>query len=270
MNRLKTDIFGGFPFDLDDIRWEQEAVRDAIKGMCSAFGTTFILSGCQITVNPGSVACTAGYICIGGEICKVDAHSTLTASGTIEYWAIEVSYNSLGLESFENLSSADTYEVRIAKVLSSVSPPVGAPTITSTISLDAIIKNKILTSGLFADKVSESWHMVGIFSGEPPFQDSWVNYGNPQPPCRFYKDSIGIVHLSGVVRFGTPNGIIFNLPAGYRPSYNLDFPAIAYESGIRSADTNIRVLTNGNVGLNGSNSANDYVSMEGISFKADL
>ena len=65
----------------------------------------------------------------------------------------------------------------------------------------------------------EGWHMVGA-SGEPGFESSWENV--PAAPFAFegvgfYKDREGIVHLKGVVKGGS-GGIIFHLPAGYRPA----------------------------------------------------
>lgn len=71
------------------------------------------------------------------------------------------------------------------------------------------------------DGKSESgWHYVGR-AGEPAFQSSWVNYQDPWVapgiwlPARFCRRN-GITHIEGLVKGGTA-GVIFTIPAGYRP-----------------------------------------------------
>ena len=93
----------------------------------------------------------------------------------------------------------------------------------------------------------EAWHEVGS-SGEPAFQNSWVNYygGTTYDTAAFYKHN-GIVYLKGLVRSGTLNTTIFTLPVGYRPDLRQMFVAIQGTNGsvrleIRSDGT---VLTSG-------------------------
>lgn len=62
----------------------------------------------------------------------------------------------------------------------------------------------------------EAWHVVGA-AGEPAFQNSWVNYGSGYGDAAFRKRPDGVVELAGMVKSGTANGVIFTLPAGYRP-----------------------------------------------------
>ena len=52
------------------------------------------------------------------------------------------------------------------------------------------------------------------------FQSGWVNYGGSYNPAGYFKDSLGIVHLRGLVKSGKigNNQTIFTLPAGYRPA----------------------------------------------------
>jgi hypothetical protein len=53
----------------------------------------------------------------------------------------------------------------------------------------------------------------------PTFQNSWVNYGESWNVAGYMKDSMGFVHLRGLVKSGTIGQCIFTLPAGYRPQY---------------------------------------------------
>lgn len=75
--------------------------------------------------------------------------------------------------------------------------------------------------------VIEAPHVVGA-SGEPAFQNSWVNYDTTTfMGARFWKDPMGIVHIDGMVKSGTIGATIFSLPAGYRPSNGLLFVTLA-------------------------------------------
>jgi len=88
----------------------------------------------------------------------------------------------------------------------------------------------------------EEPHVVGD-SGEPAFENSWVNYDTASfRGARFWKDPMGIVHIEGLVKSGTVAATIFTLPAGYRPSNGLLFVTIT-NGGIGRFD----VASTGNV-----------------------
>ena len=64
----------------------------------------------------------------------------------------------------------------------------------------------------------DKWHYVGE-SGEPSFENSWVNYDTATfAAARFIKDASGVVHIEGLVKSGTVPETIFTLPEGYRPT----------------------------------------------------
>jgi hypothetical protein len=74
----------------------------------------------------------------------------------------------------------------------------------------------------------EAWHEVGS-TGEPPFQNSWVNLDSSGlATAAFYKDPFGVVRLKGIVSGGTVSTAVFTLPAGYRPPKTEDFPAVSF------------------------------------------
>ncbi|MBC1224977.1 hypothetical protein GNF10_16985 [Nostoc sp. UCD121] len=96
----------------------------------------------------------------------------------------------------------------------------------------------------------------------PTFQNNWVNYDNTYNPVGYFKDSLGIVHLRGLVRSGTNNTTIFTLPVGYRPS-NRELQAIqTFNNTIGRLD----ILTDGQVQVVLGN--NGWVSLDGITFRA--
>ena len=52
----------------------------------------------------------------------------------------------------------------------------------------------------------------------PTLLNSWAQQNSINYPVRYMKDSMGFVHLKGVLNSGTYNTIAFNLPVGYRPA----------------------------------------------------
>lgn len=83
---------------------------------------------------------------------------------------------------------------------------------------------------------TEEWHYVGD-SGEPAFQNSWANAGDPYAPLRFRLvtgrgASTGDIdtrraslEIQGSVTGGDSGTVVFTLPDGFRPSHELHLPA---------------------------------------------
>lgn len=96
----------------------------------------------------------------------------------------------------------------------------------------------------------------------PTFLTGWSNYGTPFAPAGYMKDPMGFVHLRGHVQrtSGSP-GNIYSLPAGYRPAYNLVFPARCGDNTMCAVIVN----TNGNVDL-AAGTGNQGLTLDGITF----
>ncbi|MBD2037669.1 hypothetical protein H6F76_22175 [Leptolyngbya sp. FACHB-321] len=94
----------------------------------------------------------------------------------------------------------------------------------------------------------------------PTLQNGWVNYSKAYNAPAYFKDSLGIVHLKGLVRAGSGN--IFTLPAGWRPA-SRELHAVATHPGEMGR---IDVLTNGQVFMVKGN--NTWISLDGITFRA--
>ena len=122
----------------------------------------------------------------------------------------------------------------------------------------------------------EAWHLVGA-NGEPLFQHSWQNGLNTSDePLSFYKDRSGVVHLRGRIINGSPNNSIFQLPAGYRPAAGkyANFPAACECTGAQATIVSVEGsgigASDGSVTMqNGSLSPGNYLSLDGISFRAE-
>ena len=126
-----------------------------------------------------------------------------------------------------------------------------------------------LDSTAFAQSISEGWHYVGD-PGKPPFQNGWGNFNGPGEPhnqvtnqhAAFRVDSLGVIHLGGLVAGGTIGQTIFTLPTSYCPLFTKVFPAISNNAFARV--TVNRYGSGCNVFANIGST--DWLSLEGVSF----
>lgn len=96
----------------------------------------------------------------------------------------------------------------------------------------------------------------------PAFMNSWTNYETTYNPAGYFKDSLGIVHLRGLVKNGTNNTTIFTLPAGYRPS-NRELQAV--QTSLNTIGR-VDIFADGQVTV--VSGSNGWVSLDGITFRA--
>jgi hypothetical protein len=106
----------------------------------------------------------------------------------------------------------------------------------------------------YAAITQEAWHGIGD-GGEPAFENGWRNYPTGEP-ARFYKDTLGIVHLSGEVMSGVHDSTMFTLPSGYRPLYLQNLACMW--------GTRMRVTTSGTVRIDWDDLS--WVSFQGVEF----
>lgn len=279
MNRLKvTDSFGnillgGMPLNLEDFVWLDSCIRDAFKGLTSAFGGNFTLSGCELDLFAGTYA--AGYVVMDGEILKVDGGSIPALSpGDILYWTLDLSYDSGGTETFGNGNVNDTYEYRKARMVAGT-PSVGEMPITVPTLLD-YISQYVQLNGAFALKKQEDWILVGT-NGAPAFENGWVDYNSAQfGQLRFMKDNFGFVTITGAVGSGTVGSTtpIFHLPVGYRPAYQESYIVPADNLAIPGGNAFHRIIIypDGKVAITAATAAdftgdNHFVGIPNLRFR---
>ena len=107
---------GGCPILMNDLRWilgqdeyATAGLYKVLEGYLNSFGTDFIISGCVPAGSPGAI--TEGWIFLGGEIIKVDAHT-----GTQDYYEkITDTYHADGNKTFQDGTTNDTYQQIRAK-----------------------------------------------------------------------------------------------------------------------------------------------------------
>ena len=112
--------------------------------------------------------------------------------------------------------------------------------------------------------------LAGIIETEavavPTLANGFTQFGGGFASVSYYKDKEGIVHVRGMANVPVnPVGlVIFNLPAGYRPSTS---GAHVFMTIGNNVATRVDVLSNGNVIFNSGTTG--WVSLDGIAFRAD-
>ena len=117
MDYLKTDINGGMPFDLDDLRFEANAIRETFDNIGKGLSNSFegvILWGCDLSLGTPFYTCSEGAVFLKGEVFRVNTHSfTPSTQGTAKnYWEIIETADPDGDEVFEDTVTNSTYKKR--------------------------------------------------------------------------------------------------------------------------------------------------------------
>jgi hypothetical protein len=71
----------------------------------------------------------------------------------------------------------------------------------------------------------------GVLTVQPPWNNvsyvnSWTTFNASFEDAQYMKDTLGFVHVRGIVKDGTSGTTVFTLPAGYRPLKEITAPAI--------------------------------------------
>jgi hypothetical protein len=93
-----------------------------------------------------------------------------------------------------------------------------------------------------AAPASLTWIAV---TGGIGFANSWADWGAPFGPVKYGRDA-NFVYFRGVGRPGTASAVIFTLPVGYRPSFDM---FIVGQGGLISGEAYCQILTTGALNL---------------------
>ena len=228
MNKLITTDTGGFPYVLDDIRWEQDAYRgsfEALAKMIRESGTSdSILWGCEVTDNTTTFDVAAGAVIIDGEIHQVAAVTGLTkaASQTLYIAASTASYDAAGLKTFQDAATHNTYNIR--KATASIGIVPGGQISLSTTGAAAI--------PLKRDYMAHNFMGLGtkIALGSAALDDTGSYYATNSiiaatAPVYFWKRGRMVELYGGFAQTGptsvTTRYRVGSLPTGYRPVSNV-------------------------------------------------
>lgn len=152
-----------------------------------------------------------------------------------------------------------TQLVKTIKDILENQPPRNLPTV---IMGAAQVNGTLALKGDVTFPGNPDFHDIGA-TGEPAFQNGWVNWGAPNFPAGYWKDPFGFVHLRGVIKSGTVGSAAFTLPPGLWPSATAG-PFIVMSNG---AAGRIDVGSDGTV-TPLLPSSNTWVSLHGVYFKA--
>lgn len=113
---------------------------------------------------------------------------------------------------------------------------------------------KLQVSGGETILEQEPWQIPTLLNG-------WLNFGGDFNDAGYFKDSMGVVHLRGMVKSGVVGPAIFTLPVGYRPlNRSVFITANASASRIDVSATGDVLLAYG-IAL--------WVPLDGITFRAE-
>ncbi|GAS82385.1 hypothetical protein [Paenibacillus amylolyticus] len=110
-----------------------------------------------------------------------------------------------------------------------------------------------------AEKDNPAWITPTLLNG-------WTKYNDFVQNVQYYKDSLGNVQLKGLIKPGVYAVPVFQLPQGYRPKLQYNFGTVGSHSSTQVA-AQVNVNPSGTLMI--MSTANEWVSLDGISFQAE-
>jgi hypothetical protein len=242
MNRTRYDFTGGHPLILDNLKFDQDAVREAIARIFggSTNNTNCIVSGLSFTSPSATqIQWTSGYIYFQDEFYFVNSGSRTLISppSGVRLRAVQnISYTSIDPQVFNSGAQRNIHELRrcdINLLTQSAGPDAADPrmwprfpdAILQAMSPSLISQRLDLTTLLSRLANADIWHVVGdpLTGLNSTFNSGWGSLNQPTvQTVAFRKDASGIIRLRGIALRPsggptTANYHIFTLPPGYRP-----------------------------------------------------
>lgn len=114
-----------------------------------------------------------------------------------------------------------------------------------------------------ASKTLPSWTALTL-------SNFWVDFGGVYATAGYYKDDMSVVRLKGVIKNGTiaAGTILFTLPVGYRPSLDIILTSLSSSAGTATPIA-IEVSAAGVVKIGSFNAGSTWLSLDGLSFRAE-
>lgn len=124
MNKLISNINGGYPFVLDDLRFMDDANRDAFRGMLYFLeqfnGRDGIVLHKKTDTFTGGTTIPDTYVFYKGEIYKIPSQQLATSGGFTQGYVVTfpTSYQSggAGTKTFQDGNTHETYQIREATI----------------------------------------------------------------------------------------------------------------------------------------------------------
>jgi hypothetical protein len=130
MNKLINTDSGGYPFVLDDLRFVDDSVREALKGGLSFLGDGFVLSANYNDITAAtSWSFPETFAVLNGEILRIPAFTANSSPAVGKWYKLELdstnSGTTPGLKTFQDASVHETYNLRKGILTLQTTPLVG-------------------------------------------------------------------------------------------------------------------------------------------------
>ncbi len=132
---------------------------------------------------------------------------------------------------------------------------VGLGNVDNTSDANKPVSTAVQTAlNLKANNVQEAWITPTLLNG-------WVNFDSGYASCQYRIDSLGTVHLKGMIKNGTLGAPCFTLALGYRPIESQHHLSLSSD-----AARTLTITSSGDVRIS-SVASKSWVSFNGITFK---
>lgn len=209
-----TKIVGGtLPVGAFDTNTNPETrIAESLSDFVASGVTWSSVSGLNGTMTSGAVYILGKRLVIPSVSSRAftaskDTYVDVGSTGTLSYTEVANGATAPALAA---------NSLRLAKVVTSGS----AITSVVTSGRDAVIGgNAIRSTGAVSASDIDLTSLPAAQQAwqTPTLLNSWTNHSASYASAQYMKDSLGFVHIKGLVKGGANGSIIFTLPAGYRP-----------------------------------------------------
>lgn len=250
MKKLKI-IDGGMPLKLDDFSLIQDAYIDGLSAILQSILPgidTFILKGCEVSVEGSKLSVAAGYIYDSGEIYYIPAASYTYDAGKLVY--LVTNFSTSENRTFHDTTTHDVWDIRVYATGYDSTVPEGGIRLDTIFTLLTLLKTDI-TNGISDDADLQGFDKLSYLTG---FTKATAYDG-----IRLEGNSFNGYMLLGAFTATVSAGKLATLPIGMRPTGDIVgfFFTGAVAPGI------LKIKSNGDIYVSGaSTSSTNYISFQ--------
>jgi hypothetical protein len=255
MNKLITDIEGGFNLKMDDFRWIENGLIEALKGIVSPFvdeNNIYILSGCELSITTNDITLTEGFVYWDGEIYYVPVQQQANLNKKFKYLQVDETFDPSGWRQFKDGIFHNIHAIRQLVLVQDSVLPTGTIPFTNIRTAVSIMAGKL-------KEITEIYQVLSIQAA-----------GGNNYELRGFVDFSGTIFLSGRMVLTPPQQTgqpLFVLPINFRPNHDviITLPMIYPSDG----QLTLNIMSTGGVFFHSSGAipATQFVvSCDGVSY----